>query len=286
MVISAGYDLSDKRLPPSGHVMTDNKNESGDLEARIRGACILVVDDNEDQLDLMEVMLRRQGYAHIELTADPVSVAASYSASPYDLILLDMEMPVMNGVDVMRALKGALKGAFMPVIVLTAHEGAEVRMRALGEGAREAAFLVVLDGIQDPQNLGALFRLAGFFGVRGIVLTKDRSASVNATVCDVAAGGAEYVPFAVVANLAQALERAQQSSIWVLGTCERSESSIYEIRRDRHWMLVMGNEGNGMRRLTREKCDQLVSLPPQGSVPSLNVAAAAAACLAVLGRPE
>ena len=93
-------------------------------------------------------------------------------------------------------------------------------------------------------------------------------------------------PFAVVANLAQALERAQQSSIWVLGTCERSESSIYEIRRDRHWMLVMGNEGNGMRRLTREKCDQLVSLPPQGLVPSLNVAAAAAACLAVLGRPE
>ena len=77
MVISAGYDLSDKRLPPSGHVMTDNKNESGDLEARIRGACILVVDDNEDQLDLMEVMLRHQGYAHIELTADPVSVAAS-----------------------------------------------------------------------------------------------------------------------------------------------------------------------------------------------------------------
>jgi 23S rRNA (guanosine2251-2'-O)-methyltransferase len=145
---------------------------------------------------------------------------------------------------------------------------------------------LALDQVQDPQNLGALFRLAGFFGVRGIVLTKDRSASVNATVCDVAAGGAEYVPFAVVANLAQALERAQQSSIWVLGTCERSESSIYEIRRDRHWMLVMGNEGNGMRRLTREKCDQLVSLPPQGLVPSLNVAAAAAACLAVLGRPE
>ncbi|HAV34661.1 MAG TPA: 23S rRNA (guanosine(2251)-2'-O)-methyltransferase RlmB, partial [Planctomycetaceae bacterium] len=76
------------------------------------------------------------------------------------------------------------------------------------------------------------------------------------------------------------------SSIWVLGTCERAESSIYDIRRDRHWMLVLGNEGNGLRRLTREKCDQLVGLPAQGQVPSLNVAAAAAASLAVLGRPE
>ena len=150
----------------------------------------------------------------------------------------------------------------------------------------EAGLWLALDQIQDPQNLGALFRLAGFFGVSGIVLTKDRSAAVNATVCDVAAGGAEYVPFAVVANLAQALERAQQSSIWVLGTCERAESSIYDIRRDRHWMLVLGNEGNGLRRLTREKCDQLVGLPAQGPVPSLNVAAAAAASLAVLGRPE
>lgn len=145
---------------------------------------------------------------------------------------------------------------------------------------------LALDQIQDPQNLGALFRLAGFFGVRGIVLTKDRSASVNGTVCDVAAGGAEHVPFAVVANLAQALEKAQENQIWILGTCERSNSSIYQIQRDRNWMLVLGNEGNGLRRLTREKCDQLVSLPPVGAVPSLNVATAAAACLAVLSRPN
>lgn len=144
---------------------------------------------------------------------------------------------------------------------------------------------LALDQIQDPQNLGALFRLAGFFGVRGIIMTKDRSVSVNATVCDVAAGGVEHVPFATVANLAQALEKAQENQVWVLGTCERSESSIYEIKRDRNWLLVLGNEGNGLRRLTREKCDQLASLPPLGAVPSLNVATAAAACLAVLARP-
>ena len=144
---------------------------------------------------------------------------------------------------------------------------------------------LALDQVQDPQNLGALFRLAGFFGVRGIVLTKDRSASVNATVCDVSAGGAEHVPFAVVANLVQAIEKAQENQIWVLGTCERAESSVYDIRRDRNWMLVLGNEGTGLRRLTRERCDQLVSLPPLGAVPSLNVATAAAACLAVLTAP-
>jgi putative two-component system response regulator len=110
---------------------------TNDLDARIHSARILVVDDNLDQLDLMEVMLRKHGYTHVELTDDPTRVASSYAAAPYDLILLDMEMPVMNGVDVMRQLKGALKGAFMPVIVLTAHEGADVRLQALKEGARD-----------------------------------------------------------------------------------------------------------------------------------------------------
>ena len=141
---------------------------------------------------------------------------------------------------------------------------------------------LALDQVQDPQNLGAIFRLAGFFGVRGIVLTKDRSASVNATVCDVSAGGAEHVPFAVIANLAQAMEKAQQNQIWVLGTCERADSTIYAVQRDRNWMLVLGNEGTGLRRLTRERCDQLAALPPLGPIPSLNVATAAAACLAIL----
>lgn len=110
---------------------------SDNLDERIRAARILVVDDNEDQLDLMELMLRKHGYANVTLSADPTSVAPAYAAAPFDLILLDMEMPVMNGVDVMRQLKGNLKGAFMPVIVLTAHEGSDVRLQALKEGARD-----------------------------------------------------------------------------------------------------------------------------------------------------
>jgi 23S rRNA (guanosine2251-2'-O)-methyltransferase len=153
------------------------------------------------------------------------------------------------------------------------------------EGASHGLWLA-LDQVQDPQNLGALFRLAGFFGVRGIILTKDRSASVNATVCDVSAGGAEHVPFSVIANLAQAIEKAQENQIWVMGTCERAETSIYQVDRDRNWMLVLGNEGTGLRRLTRERCDHLISMPPLGPVPSLNVATAAAACLAVLTAPS
>lgn len=134
--------------------------------------------------------------------------------------------------------------------------------------------------------MGALFRLAGFFGVRGVVLTRDRSASINATVCDVATGGTEVVPFSVVANLAQAIDDARHHNLWILGTCERSELSVYGVPRDRHWLLVVGNEGRGLRRLTREKCDQLAALPPLGPVSSLNVASATAACLAVLMSPR
>ena len=111
--------------------------EGDGLDARILRARILVVDDSPDQLDLLEVMLHKRGYSDIELQSDPTRVVPAYAAAPYDLILLDMEMPVMNGVEVMRRLKSVLQGAFMPVIVLTAHEGAAVRMQALKEGARD-----------------------------------------------------------------------------------------------------------------------------------------------------
>lgn len=160
-----------------------------------------------------------------------------------------------------------------------------VPLSNLWKSARESTdfgIWLALDQIQDPQNLGAIFRLAGFFGVRGIIMTKDKSAPVNATVCDVATGGVEFVPFAIVPNLTQALQQAQKSELWVLGTCERATSSIHQVQADRNWILVMGNEGDGLRRLTRETCDQLTSLPALGPVPSLNVAAATAACLTAL----
>ena len=155
----------------------------------------------------------------------------------------------------------------------------------LNHSDRVNGLWLALDTVQDPQNLGALFRLAGFFGVHGIVMTRDKSAPITETVCDVSAGGIEHVAFAQVPNLAQAIKTVQKAGIWVVGNCERSVTSIWDVPRDRQWMLVVGNEGDGLRRLTREKCDQLCSLPPGGPVSSLNVATAAAACLTVLSTP-
>lgn len=158
--------------------------------------------------------------------------------------------------------------------------------RLLPADGSESGLWLALDQVQDPQNLGALFRLAGFFGIRGMVMTRDRSAPITDTVCDVSAGGIEYVPFTQVANLAQAIKTVQKAGIWVVGTCERASVSIRDLPRDRHWMLILGNEGEGLRRLTREKCDELCALPAAGPVPSLNVATAAAACLTVLSTPS
>ncbi len=141
---------------------------------------------------------------------------------------------------------------------------------------------LAIDQVQDPQNLGGLFRLSAFFNISGIVMTRDRSAPVTETVCDVSAGGVEHVPFSQVPNLARAIQTVHDAGIWVVGTCERSAASIWDVPRDRHWMLVVGSESNGLRRLTREKCDQLCSLPANGPVSSLNVATAAAACFTVL----
>lgn len=151
-----------------------------------------------------------------------------------------------------------------------------------GRTPGEPQVWLALDQVQDPHNLGAIFRLAGFFGVRGIVMTKDNAAPVNATVCDIATGGTEHVPYSLVPNLTQALKQAQKKDLWVLGTCERAETSIMQTSLDRDWILVMGNEAEGLRRLTRDTCDQLVGLSPKGKVPSLNVAAATASCLTAL----
>ena len=144
---------------------------------------------------------------------------------------------------------------------------------------------LALDQIQDPQNLGTIFRSAAFFGVRGIVVSRNRSAPVNATVCDVAAGGVEHVPFCVVTNLARSLDDVRNAGLWTLGSSEHSQTDILAIDRDRPWILVLGNEQTGLRRLTLEKCDEVCRLSPRGSLTSLNVAVAAGSLLTVLTAP-
>ncbi len=137
---------------------------------------------------------------------------------------------------------------------------------------------------KNPHNVGAIFRTAAFFGVRGIILTKDRSAPLTATVYDVASGGLECVPFAQPPNLSRALEQAKKSGVWVLGTSERAKQDLGEIDKGRPWLLVLGNEEKGLRRLTGEHCDELCRITPQGGISSLNVSVAAGVLMAALSR--
>lgn len=141
---------------------------------------------------------------------------------------------------------------------------------------------LALDQLQDPHNVGAIFRTAGFFGVKGVFVTKDRSAPLNATVYDVAAGGLEYTPFCVVPNLSRILDSARMNELWTLGTSEHAELSCEEISADRPWLLVLGNEEKGLRRLTLDKCDQVCAIKPRGGVTSLNVSVAAAVLISRL----
>ncbi len=146
----------------------------------------------------------------------------------------------------------------------------------------QSGLWLALDQLQDPHNVGAIFRTAGFFGVKGIFVTKDRSAPLNGTVYDVSAGGLEHTPFCVVPNLARVLDSARQNGLWTLGTSEHAELSCDDVTADRSWLLVLGNEEKGLRRLTLDKCDQVCAIKPRGGVTSLNVSVAAAVLISRL----
>jgi 23S rRNA (guanosine2251-2'-O)-methyltransferase len=134
---------------------------------------------------------------------------------------------------------------------------------------------LALDSLQDPQNLGAIFRSAAFFGIKGIILTSERSAPMSATVYDISSGGVEAVPYVPIINLQRAFEKAKEAGLWILGTSEHAKESIFKIKNDRPWLLVMGNEENGIRRLTEEACDMMCTIPAKGDVvTSLNVSVA------------
>jgi 23S rRNA (guanosine2251-2'-O)-methyltransferase len=141
---------------------------------------------------------------------------------------------------------------------------------------------LALDSLQDPHNVGAIFRAAGFFGVQGILLTQERSAPLSSTVYDVASGGVEHVPFTLQVNLQRAFEIAKESGLWILGTSEHAHDDLVKIERDRPWLLVLGNEEKGLRRLTEEACDLMCKIPAQGAVTSLNVSVAAGILIAHL----
>lgn len=143
----------------------------------------------------------------------------------------------------------------------------------------EQPLILILDGVTDPHNLGACLRSADAAGVDAVIVPKDRSAALNATAKKVACGAAETVPLIRVTNLARTMRLLQEYHVWIVGTAGEADHTLYQSKMTGGMALVMGAEGEGMRRLTREHCDELISIPMAGSVSSLNVSVATGICL-------
>lgn len=165
---------------------------------------------------------------------------------------------------------------------VVAHVSAQQRHVTLDDvldTLEEPAFLLVLDGVQDPHNLGACLRVADAVGAHAVIAPKDRACGLTQTAIKVASGAAETVPYIPVTNLARTLRELKERDIFVIGTDDEGASDIYAADWPQATAWVMGAEGEGMRRLTRETCDLLVRIPMLGSVSSLNVSVASGVCL-------
>ena len=143
----------------------------------------------------------------------------------------------------------------------------------------ERPLLLVLDGVTDPHNLGACLRVANGAGAHAVLAPKDRAVGVTPTVSKVASGAAESTPYLMVTNLARTLSELKERNIWIVGADERAEKTLYAADLPESIAWVLGAEGEGMRRLTRESCDLLVRIPMRGEVESLNVSVSAGVCL-------
>lgn len=201
-----------------------------------------------------------------------------------------LELAQNQGVSVVREPRAELDK-----IVSGRHQGAVAQVRAAAVPGEDAAsnlwpeadlllavenkrgplLILVLDGVTDPHNLGACLRSADAAGVDAVVVPRDNSADITPVVRKVACGAAEVVPFVRVTNISRTLQALQARGVWLYGTDGEAEKSIYDSDLTTSLALVMGAEGKGMRRLTREQCDYLIRLPMAGSVSSLNVSVAA-----------
>ncbi|MBJ7223704.1 MULTISPECIES: 23S rRNA (guanosine(2251)-2'-O)-methyltransferase RlmB [unclassified Brenneria] len=178
-------------------------------------------------------------------------------------------------------LDSQVEGAVHQGIVARVKEGRQYQENDLPAllDSLDKPFLLVLDGVTDPHNLGACLRSADAAGVHAVIVPRDRSAQLNATAKKVACGAAENVPLIRVTNLARTLRVLQDHRIWIVGTAGEADHTLYQSTLNGPLALVMGAEGEGMRRLTREHCDELISIPMAGSVSSLNVSVATGVCL-------
>ncbi|MCE2999141.1 MAG: 23S rRNA (guanosine(2251)-2'-O)-methyltransferase RlmB [Betaproteobacteria bacterium] len=173
------------------------------------------------------------------------------------------------------------------------HQGVVARVEAVRlpthiddvlEGLAEPPLLLILDGVTDPHNLGACLRVADGMGAHAVIAPKDHAVGLNATVAKVASGAADSVPYIMVTNLARTMRELKDRGIWLIGADERAGNDLYAIQLGGPLAWVLGAEGEGMRRLTRETCDELARIPMRGSVESLNVSVSAGICLAEARR--
>ena len=171
-------------------------------------------------------------------------------------------------------------GRHQGVAARVAVNASKQTLEELLESLKTPPLLLVLDGITDPHNLGACLRVANAAGANAVVAPKDHAAGINATVSKVASGAAEITPYFMVTNLARTLADLKDRNIWVVGTDSAATDDLYSVRELPSAIAwVLGAEGAGMRRLTRESCDLLVRIPMQGQVESLNASVAAGICL-------
>ncbi|MDZ5435304.1 23S rRNA (guanosine(2251)-2'-O)-methyltransferase RlmB [Pseudomonas fluorescens] len=197
------------------------------------------------------------------------------------LIELANENRVQVGQAERREMDAWVEGVHQGVVadVSPSQVWGEAMLDELLDRTEGAPLLLVLDGVTDPHNLGACLRSADAAGALAVIVPKDKSATLTPTVRKVACGAAEVIPLVAVTNLARTLEKLKQRGLWVVGTAGEAEVSLYDQDLTGPTILIMGAEGSGMRRLTRDLCDYLVRLPMAGSVSSLNVSVATGVCL-------
>lgn len=177
-------------------------------------------------------------------------------------------------------LDAMAKGAsHQGVVASVAAQQRYVTLDDVLDSLAEPALLLVLDGVTDPHNLGACLRVADAAGAHAVVAPKDRACGLNATAIKVASGAADTVPYIVVTNLARSLREIKERGIWTIGAAGEATRDLYAIEQKGATAWVLGAEGEGLRRLTKDTCDELAKIPMYGSVASLNVSVASGICL-------
>jgi 23S rRNA (guanosine2251-2'-O)-methyltransferase len=216
---------------------------------------------------------------HAESVKEIYVDAARHDARVRDIIARAKSAGVdVHAVDAERLTSIAGSAANQGVVAVVDAQRPHVTLDDVLSDLAEPALLLVLDGVTDPHNLGACLRNADAFGAHAVIVPKDRAVGLNATVAKAASGAAETVPLIAVTNLARALAQMKERGLWIIGADERGES-LFEADVTGPIAWVLGAEGQGLRRLTRETCDRLVGIPLSGTVESLNVSVAAGICL-------